>query len=46
MSTVENILAKGEIARFEEFLILSHCFQILSADEVSKCVYKWERINF
>ena len=24
---VENIVAKGEIARFEQFLLLSLCFQ-------------------
>ena len=27
MNKVENTLAKGEIARFEQFLLLSQCFQ-------------------
>ena len=27
MTKVENIVAKGEIARFEQFLLLSLCFQ-------------------
>ena len=36
---VENIVAKGEIA------LLSRCFQKLSAADVSKCVYKWERVR-
>ena len=27
LQKVENIVAKGEIARFEQFLLLSLCFQ-------------------
>ena len=42
---VENIVAKGEIARFEQFLLLSKCFQKSSAADASKCVYMWERIK-
>ena len=30
-------MAKGVIARFEQFLFLSQCFQELSAAEVSVC---------
>ena len=33
---VENIAAKGEIARFEQFLFLSRCFQRSSAADASK----------
>ena len=42
---VENSLAKGEIARFEQILLLSQCFQKSSAADVSKCVYRWERVK-
>ena len=31
--TGKNIMAKGEIAHFEQFLLLSKCFQKLSAVE-------------
>ena len=44
-NSVENILAKGEIARFEQFLFLSQCFRKLSAAEVSESVYMWERVK-
>ena len=42
---VENIVAICEIARFEQFLILSQCFQKSSAADAPECVYKWKRIN-
>ena len=35
---VENILGKGEIARYEQFLLFPQCFQKLSVVDVSKCV--------
>ena len=36
---VENILGKGEIARYEQFLLFSQCFQKLSVvDE-----YLWSK---
>ena len=35
MNKVENTVAKGEIARFEQFLLLSKCFKKSSAAEVS-----------
>ena len=38
-------MAKGEIAHFEQFLLLSQCFQKLSAVDASECVYKWERVK-
>ena len=43
---VENIVTKGEIARVEQFLLLSRCFQKKSsAADASKCVYRFERVN-
>ena len=33
---VENIVGKGEIARFEQFLLFPQCFQTLSIFDVSK----------
>ena len=45
LKRVENIVAKGEIARFEQFLLLSQCFLKLSAAEASESVYMRERVN-
>ena len=33
---VENIVGKGEIARYEQFLLFPQCFQKLSVFDVSK----------
>ena len=33
---VENIVGKGEIARYEQFLLLPRCFRILSVVNASK----------
>ena len=42
---VENIVAKGEIACFEQFLFLSlDVFKKLCAAEASKSVYMRERV--
>ena len=38
----ENIVAKGEIARFEQFLLLSKWFQKSSAADALTYVYRWE----
>ena len=35
---VENIVEKGEIARYKQFLLLTQCFQKLSVVDVSKWV--------
>ena len=35
---VENIVGKGEIARYEQFLLLPQCFQKLSVVDESKRV--------
>ena len=39
LKKVENIVAKGEISHFEQFLLLSQIFQKLSAAEASESVY-------
>ena len=36
---VENILGKGEIARYKQFLLFPQCFQKLSVVDVSKRVF-------
>ena len=41
----ENIVTKGEIARFEKFLLLPECFQRSSAAEASENVYMRERVK-
>ena len=45
MNKVET-LAKGEIASFEQFLLLPQCFQKTSAAERSESVYLLERVKF
>ena len=35
---VENIVGKGEIARYEQFLLFQQCFQKLSSVDASKWV--------
>ena len=42
---VENIVAKGGIARFEQFILLLRCFQKPSAGDASNCVCMWERVK-
>ena len=42
---MENIVVKGEIGRFEQFLLLSLCFKKLSAAEASESAYMRERVN-
>ena len=46
MQKVENIVANGEIAHFEQFLILPQYFQKSSVAEASESVYRWEMVNF
>ena len=36
---VENIVGKGEIARYEQFLLFPQCFQKLSVVDKSKWVF-------
>ena len=42
---VENIVAKGEIARFEQFILLSPCFQKAVCCRGAESVYMRERVN-
>ena len=39
-------MAEVEIAHYEQFLLLPHCFQKSSAAEASESVYIWERVIF
>ena len=39
---VENTVGKGEIARYEQFLLFPQCFQKASFLEASKGVIVWE----
>ena len=45
LASVENIVTKGEIARFEQYLLLSERFQKSSAAEASEIVYMWDRVK-
>ena len=42
---VENTVGKGEIARYEQFLLFSLCFQKACFPEASKGVIVWEWVN-
>ena len=39
---VENTVGKGEIARYEQFLLFPQCFQKARFPEASKAVIVWE----
>ena len=43
---MKNIVAKGEIAHYEQFLLLPQCFQKTSAAEAPETICMWERVNF
>ena len=43
---VEKMVANGEIAHFEQFLLLLQCFKKSSAAEASKSVYMWEKVKY
>ena len=43
---VENTVGKGEIARYEQFLLFPHCFQKACFPGASKGVIVWEWVNF
>ena len=43
--TLENILGKGEIARYEQFLLFPKCFLKSSATKCSNVVIDWERVK-
>ena len=42
---VENTVGKGEIARYEQFLLFTQCFQKACFPEASKDVVVWEWFN-
>ena len=42
---VENTVGKGEIARYEQFLLFPQCFQEACFPGASKGVIVWEWIN-
>ena len=42
---VENIVGKGEIARYEQILLFPHCFQKACYPGASKGVVVWEWVN-
>ena len=42
---VENTVGKGEIARYEQFLLFPQCFQKAFYPGVSKVVIVWEWFN-
>ena len=42
---VENTVGKEEIARYEQFLLFSQCFQKACFPEASKGVIVWEWVN-
>ena len=43
---VENTVGKGEIARYEQFLLFPQCFQEACFQGASKGVIVWEWVNF
>ena len=45
MHIVQNIEAKGEIGQHEQFLLLSQCFQTLSAADSSECICTLESVS-
>ena len=45
LKKIKNIVAKGEIAHFEQLLLLSQCFKKSSAARASESVYMWESVN-
>ena len=42
---VENTVGKGEIARYEQFLLFPQCFQKACFPRVSKVVIVWELVK-
>ena len=43
---VENTVGKGEIARYEQFLLSPQCFQKAFFPGASKGVIVWERVTY
>ena len=45
LNKLENIVAKGNIVHYEQFLNMSQCFKKSSAAEASESVCMWESVN-
>ena len=43
---VENTVGKGEIARYEQFLLIAQCFQKACFQGASKRVIVWEWVKY
>ena len=44
-STAENIVRKGEIACYKQFLLFSQCFPLLHIFSASKCGNVWQWVD-
>ena len=42
---MENTVGKGEIARYEQFLLFPHCFEKTCTVDTLKQGLVWERVN-
>ena len=42
---VENTVGKGEIARYEQFLLFTQCFQKTCTADTENPGLVWERVN-
>ena len=42
---VENTVGKGQIARYEQFLLFPHCFQKTNPTDTKKPGLVWERVK-
>ena len=42
---VENTVGKGEIARYEQFLLFPHCFQKTLSADTKKPGFVWQRVK-
>ena len=45
LNGLKNTVGKGEIARYEQFLLFPQCFQRACFPEASKGVIVWEWVN-
>ena len=46
MNIIENHCGEGEIAHYEQFLLLPYYFKTVSAAEASESVCMWERVEY
>ena len=45
LNRADNIVAKEEIAAYEQFLLLPQCFRKSSAEDVSQFIFMIKRVN-